>query len=123
MSEYTVFPNSTEWSWPESLDALAAAPAHHRFLLEDERMRIIHTRIAPGDVVPLHTHCWGGAAYVLNFSHFIRRDETGAILFDSRLVADPPAAPCAQSTQPLPPHTVENVGAGEISIIMIELKN
>jgi hypothetical protein len=123
VSEPTILPNSTEWPWPQSLDALTAAPAHHKLLLEDERMRILHTRIAPGDVVPLHTHCWGGAAYVLSFSHFIRRDEAGEMLFDSRHAGDPPPTPCAQSTQPLPPHTVENVGQREISIVMIELKN
>lgn len=113
---------SSMTSWPDSLDALTAAPAHHQLLLEDDRLRILHTRIAAGDIVPLHTHRWGGAAYVLGFSHFIRRDETGTITFDSRQAGDPPKTPCAQSTQPLPPHTVENLGPSEISIILIELK-
>jgi hypothetical protein len=111
------------WPWADSLDALAAAPAHHQLLLEDDRMRILHTRIPPGDLVPLHTHRWGGAAYVLSFSHFIRRDETGKICFDSRDAGDPPKIPCAQSTQSLTPHTVENLGPLEISIILIELKD
>ncbi len=106
-----------------SLDALVAAPAHHQLLLEDERVRVLHTRIAPGDVVPLHTHRWGGVAYLLSFSHFIRRGERGEILFDSRQAGDPPQIPCAQWMQPLPPHTVENLGPSEISILIIELKD
>lgn len=117
VSQNPVLPNPKHLPWPDVLDALAAAPAHHQLLLEDERVRVLHTRIAAGDVVPLHTHRWGGVAYLLSFSHFIRRDESGEILFDSRQAGDPPKVPCAQWMQPLPPHTVENLGPLEISIL------
>jgi hypothetical protein len=118
-----VNPNPEHWPWPDSLDALVAAPDHHQLLLEDQRVRVLHTRIAAGEVVPLHTHRWGGVAYLQSFSHFIRRDEKGEILFDSRLAGDPPKTPCAQWMPPLPPHTVENLGPLEISILIIELKD
>jgi len=85
-------------------------------------MRVIHTRIAAGDVVPLHTHRWGGVAYLESWSHFIRRDERDEILFDSRQADTPPSFPCAQWSEPLPPHTVENLGPLEIRILLIELK-
>jgi hypothetical protein len=123
MSQNPVLPNPKHSPWPDSLDALAAAPAHHQLLLEDQRVRVLHTRIPAGDVVPLHTHRWGGVAYLQSFSHFIRRDERGEILFDSRQAGDPPKIPCAQWLQPLPPHTVENLGPLEISILIIELKD
>jgi hypothetical protein len=113
---------STSWSWPDSLDALVAAPKHHTLLLEDERVRVLQTTIPAGDVVPLHTHRWGGVAYVQSCGHFLRRDEHGNVLFDSRLAGEPPTVPCAQWMPPLPPHTVENLGPGEISILIIELK-
>jgi len=100
-----------------------AAPAHHQVLLEDERVRVLRTTIPAGDVVPLHTHRWGGVAYLQSWSHFIRRDERGDVLFDSRKAGDPPAIPCVQWMQPLPPHTVENLGPMEISILIVELKN
>jgi len=116
-------PNPKPWPWPDSLDALVAAPAHHQLLLEDQRVRVLHTCIPAGDVVPLHTHRWGGVAYLQSWSHFIRRDEDGQILFDSRQAGDPPKSPCAQWLQPLPPHTVENLGPSEISILIIELKD
>jgi hypothetical protein len=122
MSQNPLPPRPEPWPWPDSLDALAAAPDHHRLLLEDDRVRVVHTHISAGELVPLHTHCWGGAAYLLSFSHFVRRDETGKILFDSRQVGDPPEIPCAQWSHSLGPHTVENVGSSEISIILIELK-
>jgi hypothetical protein len=123
VSENPVLPNPKRWPWPATLDALAAAPAHHQLLLEDERVRVLHTYIAAGDVVPLHTHRWGGLAYLQSWSHFIRRGENGEILFDSRQAGSPPKVPCAQWMQPLPPHTVENLGPLEISILLIELKD
>jgi len=101
---------------------VTAAPAHHSVLLEDERVRVLRTTIPPGDIVPLHTHRWGGIAYVVSSSHFIRRDEHGDVLFDSRQAGEPPTIPCAQWLQPLPPHTVENLGPKEISILIVELK-
>jgi hypothetical protein len=122
MSRKVAPQNSKDWTWPDSLDALAAAPDHHQLLLEDERVRVLHTHIPAGDIVPLHTHRWGGVANVLSFSHFIRRDEEGNILFDSRQAGEAPEPPCVQWMQSLPPHTVENLGPSEISIIVIELK-
>ena len=67
--------------------------------------------------------CIRDSAYLQSWSHFIRRDERGEILFDSRQSGDRPQFPCAQWMQPLPPHTVENLGPLEISILIIELKD
>ena len=121
MSQHPAPAAANTWPWPDSLDALVAAPAHHDLLLEDDRIRIVHTHIAPGDIVPLHTHRWSGVAYVQSFSHFIRRNERGEVTFDSR-PGDSPVTPCAQWLQALPPHTVENVGPAEINILIIEIK-
>jgi hypothetical protein len=123
MTQNPLPPASKFWRWPDELDALIAAPDHHQLLLEDHRVRVLHTHIPAGDIVPLHTHRWGGVANVLSFSHFIRRDENGKILFDSRQAGDLPKLPCVQWMQPLSPHSVENLGPAEISIIIIELKD
>ncbi|MBZ5654937.1 MAG: hypothetical protein LAO56_06615 [Acidobacteriia bacterium] len=112
------------WPWPDSLDALRAAPAYHELFLENDRVRVIHTHIPAGEVVPLHTHRWRGVAYLISSSHFVRRDHEGKVLLDSRQAST--AAPNAQSVQwleRLPPHTVENVGSSAISILIIELKD
>ena len=42
--------NVTE-QWPASLDAMVAAPAHHEVLLENERVRVLDTRLRPGALV------------------------------------------------------------------------
>jgi len=112
-----------DWPWADSLDAVIAAPAHHTVLLEDRHVRVLRTRIRAGEVVPLHTHRWGGVAYVESCCHFLRKDEHGKTLFDSRQAGDLPSTPCVQRMQPLPPHTVENLGQTEISILIVEIKD
>lgn len=110
------------WPWPDSLDALIAAPNHHTLLLENDRVRVIHTHIPPGHLVPVHTHRWPALAYVMSGSDFIRRDHEDKILLDSRHATSPPKLPATQWLDPLPPHSVENVGSSEISILIVELK-
>ena len=112
----------TDWPWPDSLDALQAAPHHHALLLENERVRVLDTRIAPGDTVPVHTHRWPSVFYVLRYSHMVRRDPEGNIQVDTRVSGPPPAIPATLWSPPLPPHSLENVGATEIHVISVELK-
>ena len=77
---------------------------------------------APGELVPVHTHRWPATIYVARQSDFLRRDQDGNLLFDSRTLGPPPAKPLAQWTPPLPPHSVENIGSSEILLISTELK-
>lgn len=111
------------WPWPDSLDALVAAPRHHELLLENERVRVLLTRIEPGDTVPVHTHRWPTVYHVLSWSDFVRRDPKGAVLFDSRTQPPVPPVPFVLWAQPLAPHTVENVGPAPIHILDVEVKD
>jgi quercetin dioxygenase-like cupin family protein len=113
--------SSHETDWPEELDALRAAPRHHTLLFENESVRVLDTRVPPGDTVPLHTHRWPGTLYIVSASHFVRRDGAGNVLVDSR-TRPPSAAEIAAWSEPLPPHTLENVGDSELRVITVELK-
>ena len=109
------------WPWPDALDALSAAPEHHTLLFESEHVRVLETRIPPGDRVPVHTHRWPSVLYVFSWSDFIRRDETGKLLVDSRATGTAPP-PTVVWSLALPPHSLENVGAMEIRMLSVELK-
>lgn len=111
---------SSAWLWPLELDAVIAAPRHHKLIFENERVRVLDTRIPAGETVPVHTHRWPAVYYTLNFSHFIRRDGDGKILFDSRTTEKPVSF--ANWLENLPPHSVENVGNAEIHLVSFELK-
>jgi hypothetical protein len=113
-------PNQPDW--PEELDALNAAPHHHALLFENEFVRVLDTRVPPGETVPLHTHRWPSALYLHSWSDFIRRDADGLTIVDSRTIAKVPPESALWSG-PLPPHTLENVGNSELRAISVELKN
>src|SRR5262245_25289027 len=108
------------WPWGAELDAVIAAPQHHRVVFENERVRVLDTRIPVGDTVPVHTHQWPAVYYTLSFSDFVRRDGDGTILFDSRTVQKPLSF--ANWLDNLPPHSIENVGNAEIHLVSFELK-
>jgi hypothetical protein len=112
---------SQEWPWPPELDALIAAPKHHTLILENEKLRLLDTKIPAGETVPVHTHRWPGVYYTLQFSHFVRRDGEGNVLFDSRnMTGDRPSAAYLEN---LPPHSVENVGDQDIHLVSVEMKD
>jgi hypothetical protein len=110
------------WPWPDSLDAMIAAPEYHRLVLENERVRVLDTRIPVGVIVPVHTHRWPAIYYTIEPGDFIRRDGEGKVLFDSRTVPGMLSASAANYIECLPPHSVENVGPAEIHLISVELK-
>jgi hypothetical protein len=110
------------WKWPEALDALTAAPAHHTLLLENDTVRVIDTLIPPGEITAIHTHRWPASLYVLSWSDFIRYDDAGNIMFDSRSLPAPPAAGAALWSEPLTPHALKNIGDTNLHIISVEIK-
>jgi hypothetical protein len=89
-------PATPEGVWPQSLDALAAAPDQQTLLYENDRVRVLDTCIRPGDQTP--------------------------VLLDSRTVPalrEPPPAPWSA---PLPPHSLLNVDGADLHLISIEVK-
>jgi hypothetical protein len=118
MSTELVWPDEV---WPDELDALKAAPGYHALLFENQSVRVLDTTVPAGQTVPLHTHRWPSVLYILNWSHFVRRDGDGATLVDTRM-GGRPAEGTAAWAGPLPPHTLENVGGSELRVISVELK-
>jgi len=110
------------WVWPEELDALAAAAAHHMLLLENERVRVLEARFPGGETTAVHTHRWPNVQYVLSSPDFVRRDGEGAVLLDTRVAESRPEPPVTLWSEPLPPHSIENVGEADLHVIMVELK-
>lgn len=109
--------------WTEGLDAVVAAPRNHTLLFENERVRVLDTRVPPGDTVPLHTHRWPGVLHVLSWSDFVRRDAKGAVLVDTRSSRLAAAIGSVLWSAPLPPHSLENVGASDLHILAVEIKD
>lgn len=108
------------WPWPESLDAVIAAPLHHTLIFENDRVRVLDTRIPKGDTVPVHTHKWPAVYYTIESGEFIRRDQDGKLIFDTRQMPGPRNA--AGWMEYNLPHSIENVGETDIRLISFEVK-
>jgi hypothetical protein len=106
----------------QDLDAVMAAPAHHVPLLENPHVRVLETRIVPGETVPLHTHAWPAVHYFLSAGEIVRRNATGAAEYDSRQAQTPTRRWQAAWSGPLGPHTLENVGTTVVHVITVEVK-
>jgi hypothetical protein len=114
--------NTDVWPWPDSLDALIAAPQHHKLVLENDRVRVLDTHIPAGDIVPVHTHRWPAVYYTIVPGDFVRRDHEGNVLLDTRMHPAPKDQPPGRFIESLPPHSIENVSASEIHLVSVELK-
>jgi len=102
---------------------MIAAPQYHQLLLENDRVRVLDSRIPPGEIVPLHTHRWPAVYYTIAGGDFVRRDGEGKVLFDSRSVPGMLTSSASTWVECLPPHSVENVSPSEIRLISVELKD
>ena len=111
----------TTWPWPEHLDVLIADPEHHQLLLENEYVRVLDVMIRPGEITELHTHQWPATLYVQSWSDFLRYDEKGAIVVDTRKmnIEKPPSIVWSEA---LPPHKLKNTGDRELHVISVEIK-
>jgi quercetin dioxygenase-like cupin family protein len=106
-----------------ALDAMIVAPDYHEVLLENDRVRVLDTRLGPGERTPVHTHASPAALYVMSWSDFLRRDSDEKVIVDSRDWERQPTPGEALWLPPLTPHSVENVGGSELRLIAIELKS
>jgi len=105
-----------------AFDAMLRASEHHALLLENDSVRVLDTRVRPGERTPVHAHEWPAALYVLSWSDFVRYDPEGNVLVDSRSMKSKPAVGSALWAAPIGPHYVENVGITDLHILAVEVK-
>ena len=54
---------SSDWSWPDSLDAVKAAPESHKIIYEDSVVRILQVILEANETEPVHTHKWNSVMW------------------------------------------------------------
>ena len=114
--------NDIIWTWDDSLDALVAAPEHHKLLFENNFVGVLDTLILPGEITKVHTHRFPASLFILSWSDFIRYDATGNIMVDSRNFPNKPLPNTALWSEPLIPHSLKNIGENNLQVISVEIK-
>ena len=104
----------TDWPYPPELDAVIAAPKHHRLVFENDQVRVLEYRLKAGEKESMHSHP-AGVVYVLSgaklkFRYPDGRTEERSAATGETIWRDPTT------------HAVENVGDTEAQAIAIDLK-
>jgi len=111
-----------DWQWPDSPDAVVAAPGSHRVVFENQATRVLEVIIAPGEREPEHTHRWP-SVMVVHQPARIRYYTGDTLTFTSP--EQPSAAaqgPLVSWLDPEGPHSVENIDGHPYEAFRIELK-
>jgi len=91
-------------------------------LFENEFVRVLDTCIPPGEITAVHTHRHPASLYILSWSDFLRFDDKGNVIFDSRTLAKAPLPGSAGWIGSFAPHALQNVGMQDLHVISVELK-
>jgi hypothetical protein len=110
--------------WPKEKDAVLAAPTNHKVLLENDKVRVLDVKVAPGEVEAVHSHRWPSVLYILEAGDFIDRDGNGKVIFDTRTLPAPLTFPLTMYKEPEAPHSVENLSKTvTLHLVRVEMKN
>jgi len=102
---------------------LSAAPEHHRVILENESVRVLDVRIAPGDTVPAHQHNLPSIFITISPADLIFRDLSGETVKNVRRAHTTSIEPEVEWRGPAPaPRIVSNVDTVELHALRVELK-
>ena len=103
------------------MDALVAAPASHRVIMENSQVRVLDVVIEPGNREPEHTH-EAASVMIVDEPARIRYYEGDARQFESPERLGSPAGVRVRWMEPEGPHSVENIDEYRYHAIRVELK-
>ncbi len=122
---------NTAVDWPDSLDAVTAAPANHKVVFENDKIRILEVIGAPYVLEPLHTHKWPSImwssnpnfakAHLIYYNYGFDSNKKSYFIKDSVLEQGPPANKGFE----IPaegPHRVKNLSNIDIVAYRVEFK-
>lgn len=100
------------------LSAPGKSSKHIFSYFENEFVRVLDTNIHPGEITKPHTHKYPASLYCLSWSNFIRYDEKGNVLVDSKSLS----RWFGLMERPLTAHCLKNTGDNDLHVISVEIK-
>lgn len=121
------FSSSTKWVWPDSLDAMRAAPENHKLVYEDNDVRVLAVMLDGTKSEPIHTHKWKSIMWIAKpivpckINNYQKGDNGRLVKSDSLLIKEMPIN-LGQLIGPEGPTSITNLGSESGVAYRVELK-
>ena len=109
--------------WPDTLDAVAAAPKNHKVVLENEHVRVLDVTVLPGERENLHAHCRRSVMYLMYEGIYKDYGPNGELVGEGTQPGSAAELPMTLWLEPQAPHSVENLDSQAVRLIRVELKD
>src|SRR5581483_2061971 len=107
--------SASSWPWPDSMDAVRAAPRNHKILYEDENVRILSVTVEPGEKENMHFHRWPSVLIFDSYPKLRNTTSDGKVMLRNGL-GPKDAFPVVISMLPQGPHSIEDLDSFPVHI-------
>jgi hypothetical protein len=121
------FSTSAKWLWPDSLDAMKAAPGNHKLVYEDNDVRVLAVVLDGKKSEPIHTHKWKSIMWIAKpivpckINNYQKGGNESLVKSDSILIKEMPIN-LGQLIGPEGPTSITNLGSESGVAYRVEFK-
>ena len=118
---------SVDWIWPDSLDAVTAAPDNHKVVYEDEKVRVLAVMLDGKKSEPIHTHQWKSIMWIAKpivpcqINNY-KKDAQGNLVKSDSVVINEMPVDIGQLIDPEGPTSITNLGVEHGVAYRVEFK-
>jgi hypothetical protein len=126
-SKTVTIDSADSWIWPDSLDALKAAPENHKVVYEDDDVRILAVILDGHKSEPIHTHKWKSIMWIAKpivpckINNF-KKDANGNLIKSDSLIINDMPVDMGQLIDPEGPTSITNLGPDSGVAYRVEFK-
>jgi hypothetical protein len=119
--------SSAKWVWPDSLDAMRAAPDNHKLVYEDNDVRVLAVILDGNKSEPIHTHKWKSIMWIAKpivpckINNYQKVDNGQLVKSDSVLIKEMPLN-LGQLIGPEGPTSITNLSSENGVAYRVEFK-
>lgn len=127
MKSIETLSSTAKWVWPDSLDAMKAAPENHKLVYEDNDVRVLAVMLDGKQSEPIHTHKWKSIMWIAKpivpckIYKYQKGDNGKLVKSDSLLIKEMPID-IGQLIGPEGPTSITNLGSESGVAYRVEFK-
>jgi hypothetical protein len=119
--------NAAKWTWPDSLDAVKAAPQNHKVVYEDSTVRVLQVLLDGHKEEPVHTHMWRSIMWIAKPAvpctiYQYKVGENGAFVAADSVTIPRMTADIGQAINAEGPTGIKNLGSDNGIAYRVEFK-